>query len=108
MAFDETLAERVRKRLDAVPFEERKMFGGLAFMVNGHMCCGILNDRLVVRLDPDEAQKLLSRAHVSQMDFTGRPMRGYLYVAAAGLKTGAQLASWLERSVRFVKTKPPK
>lgn len=84
------------------------MFGGIAFMVGGHMCVGIVGDTLMVRLAADEAAALLSRPHVRPMDFTGRPMKGFLYVDAPGLKTARQLATWIERAIAFGATLPAK
>lgn len=107
MAYSETLADRIRDAFGTRrDVEERKMFGGIAFMVGGHMCVGIVGDTLMVRLAPDEAAALLSRPHVRPMDFTGRPMRGFLYVDAPGLKTAKQLAGWIERAVAFGATLP--
>ena len=108
MAYDEQLAERVREVLAPLPgVVERKMFGGLAFMVDGHMCCGIVGDELMLRLGIDGAEDALERAHVRPMDFTGRPMAGMVFVSSEGLR-GAALAGWVERSTGFVRTLPPK
>src|SRR5204863_9866814 len=91
VAYDEKLAARVRavlaKRTD---MSERQMFGGLTFMVAGHMCCGVNGDELIVRLDPDGEDDALARPHARPMDFTGRPMRGFVTVQPEGLK-GARL-----------------
>ena len=83
MAFDEGLAQRVRSLLDTrTDVDERRMFGGIAFLVAGNMCCGVNEDDLIVRLDPDQADELLaSESGARPMDFTGRPMRGWLFVA---------------------------
>lgn len=109
MAYSEDLAARVREILDeGGDVDERKMFGGLAFMVSGHMCCGIIQDDLMLRLGPDGAEKALEESHVRPMDFTGRPMKGYVYVAASGLRTEARLRRWLEQARDFVDTLPPK
>ncbi|HRC07062.1 MAG TPA: TfoX/Sxy family protein [Miltoncostaeales bacterium] len=108
MAYDEALAERIA----AVFFDEpemtsKKMFGGIAFMVDGHMAVGVVGDDLLVRLSPDEAEQALKRKHVRQMDFTGRPMKGYVYVAAAGLR-GKALEMWVRTARDFVATLPRK
>ncbi len=109
MAYSEVLADRVRDALGGRrDVSERKMFGGVAFMVRSHMCVGINGDTLMVRLDPDDASKLLTKPHVRPMDFTGRPMKGYLYVDAQGLKTAKQLADWVGRATTFVATLPAK
>lgn len=108
MAYDEALAERVREVVaGAAGLSERKMFGGLAFMLDGHMCCGIVGDRLMLRLGADLAEEALARPHVEPMDFTGRPMTGMVYVAPEGLG-GGELRSWVERAARHVRTLPPK
>lgn len=82
MAYNEQLAVRVRELVSETPgFAEQKMFGGLCFTVNGNMCCGVLNDDLVLRVEPDTAQRLLNGPHVRPMDFTGRPLKGFLFVS---------------------------
>jgi TfoX/Sxy family transcriptional regulator of competence genes len=109
MPFDATLATRVRRILDVQPgFAEKHMFGGVCFMVRGHMACGIVDTSLMVRLDPTDADALADTPHVRPMDFTGRPMRGFLYVDAEGLGTAKELRAWVERCVRFVEAKPAK
>jgi TfoX/Sxy family transcriptional regulator of competence genes len=101
MAYDEQLAERVRKALARRRnITEKKMFGGLSFLRNGKMLCGVLKDLLVVRVSPEEAGKLLQKAHVRPMDFTGRPIKGFLYVEPGGTKSAAQLAGWIERCAK--------
>jgi TfoX N-terminal domain len=109
MAFDPELADRVRASLAGrTAFGERAMFGGLAFMVGGHMACGVLGDDLVLRLGPEAAEDALERPGVRPMDFTGRPLKGYVYVAppAVGDETG--LGDWLDLALAFVTTLPPK
>jgi TfoX/Sxy family transcriptional regulator of competence genes len=109
MAYDEALAERVRRLL--APREgvsERKMFGGLAFMVDRNMACGVLGDELMVRLDHDDAERALGEEHVRPMDFTGRPARGMVYVASAGIAADPDLASWVEAGADHAASLPPK
>ena len=84
------------------------MFGGLAFMVNGHVCCGIVGDNLVVRVGTEGHAKALSRPHARAMDFTGRPMKGFVYLGPAGCRTKAALKSWIKRGLAFVESLPPK
>lgn len=109
MAFDEKLAERVRAILnDRAGVTERRMFGGIAFMVRGHMTVGINDGTLMARVGPDAHQESLARAHVRPMDFTGKPMRGYVYVDAPGIDTQKSLRDWVTRSIAFVDTLPPK
>ena len=108
MAYDEKLAARVRAILgDRDDVREQKMFGGLTFMVGGHMCCGVNGDELIVRLDPDQENDALARPHARPMDFTGRPMRGFVTVQPEGLK-GAQLNQWVQEAVAQAESLPPK
>ena len=107
MAYDGALADRVRDILVADPgLTERKMFGGIAFMLDGHMCCGVVGDRLMLRLG-DGADAALARPHVYPMDFTGRPMSSMVYVSPEGLR-GRALRGWIDKSVAFVRALPPK
>ena len=108
MAYDERLANRVRDLLAGDPaLSERKMFGGLAFMLDGNMCCGIVADRLMLRLGADLSEQALKRTHVQPMDFTGRPMTGMVFVAPEGLH-GKALRTWVELATGFARTLPPK
>ena len=108
MAYDEGLADRVREALAGVDgVTERKMFGGLAFMVHGHMACGIVRDDLMLRLGAERAEAALGRPHVRPMDFTGRPMGGMVLVGAGGLR-GPALPQWVDQAVAHVVTLPPK
>lgn len=109
MAYDERLAQRIRKRLEADPaIEERKMFGGIAFLRNGLMFVGVSGETLMVRVGSDAHGDSLARPHVREMDFTGTPMRGYVFVDAEGIRTEAQLRFWVKRSLDFVATLPRK
>jgi TfoX/Sxy family transcriptional regulator of competence genes len=102
MAYDEALANRIRDVLrDRDDVAERKMFGGLAFMVGGRMACGVVHDDLMVRVGSDAHDDALREAHTRPMDFTGRPSRGMVYVAPAGVADDADLARWVERGVAF-------
>ena len=84
------------------------MFGGVAFMVRGHMACGILGDSLMARIDPAEIERWLDEPHVRPMDFTGRPMKGLVFVDQAGLATPKRLKAWVDRAVACVEAKPPR
>ena len=109
MAFDETLAERVRRALAGQRgLVEKRMFGGVAFMLRGNMCCGVLGDDLVVRVGPGAHETELKRPYARVMDFTHRPMKGYLYVAPDGVATAASLRSRLKPALAFVATLPRK
>ena len=103
MAFDEKLAERVREQFAkrAVAFEEKRMMGGLCFLVDGKMCVGVEKDRLMVRLDPVIYDDALQRKGCRPMDFTGRPMRGFVFVNAEGCSSTRDLAVWLELALEF-------
>ncbi len=109
MAYDELAAQRVRAALEARPgLSERKMFGGLAFLLNGNMCCGVVKQDLVLRLGKEGAEEALRQPHTRPMDFTGRPMASMLYLSPEGYASEADLHSWLERAVAFCKTLPAK
>ncbi len=109
MTYDERLAERVRVVLaDQVGVDERKMFGGLSFMLRGNMACGVVNDTLMVRVGPEAYEASLARSHARPMDFTGRPMRGMVFVDAAGIRTKRTLAPWVKRGVAFAGSLPAK
>ena len=109
MAFDENLAERLRLLFQGkYKVTEKKMFGGLAFMVNGHMCCGIVATDLVVRTGPDAFERALQRPHTRPMDFTGRPMKGFVYVARSGYLSDRDLKAWTQLGLDFVLSQPPK
>jgi hypothetical protein len=109
MPFDETLAERLRPLFRGKYLvKEKRMFGGLAFMVNGHMCCGIVGENLVVRTGPDGFEQALRQPHSRPMDFTGRPMKGFVFVSPAGYRLDRDLKSWTRRGLDFVLGQPPK
>ena len=110
MAYDEDLANRLRELLgDEDAITEKKMFGGLAFLLGGHMSVSASrNGGLLVRIDPDDTDAALARPHVALMKMGGRTMDGWITVAPEGLKTKRELAAWVKRSVAFVKTLPPK
>ncbi len=108
MAYDEELADRVRVVLADEPgLTERKMFGGLAFMIGGNMACGIVKDELMLRLGAEGADAALAEPNVRAMDFTGRPMTGMVYVERAALDD-AGLRSWVELAAAFARSLPPK
>ena len=109
MPYDTELAERVRAALGAVRgITEIKMFGGLCYTIHGNMAVGVTNDDLMVRLDPEDGDRALSEPGARPMDFTGKPMRGFLFVGPAGLKTDSSLQRWVDRGVAYASTLPPK
>ncbi len=107
MAYDERLAERARVLLKGErALVEKKMFGGLAYLSNGKMFAGILHEDLVVRVGPENNDAALKEPHTRPMDFTGKPMNGYVYVSPNGTKTAGQLRAWLGKGLAFVTTLP--
>jgi hypothetical protein len=103
MSYDEKLAARIREVLaDRHDVIEKKMFGGLCFMVADKMCCGLTKSDFMVRVGPDQHAAALEELHARPMDFTGRPMKGMVYVAPAGLRTRASLEKWVNRGLAFV------
>ena len=109
MAYDEELAERIRGALGGGDdVTERKMFGGIAFMVAGNMACGVIRDDLMVRVGPEAHDEALAQPHTRIMDFSNRPMRGMVYVAPDGLRTDTELARWVDAGARFARSLPAK
>ena len=110
MAYDEDLAGRIRELLGAQRgVEEKRMFGGLAFLINGNMSVAVSGQGgLMVRVPPAETDKLLAREHVEPMIMAGRETRGWLRVSVDGVKTGRQLQSWVTRGVDYAKSLPSK
>jgi hypothetical protein len=110
MAYDEDLAHRIRELLGAERgVEEKRMFGGLAFLINGNMSVAVSGrGGLMARVPPHDTEKLLTRNHVEPMVMAGRETRGWLRVAEDGIKTKRQLQGWVGRSVDYAKSLPPK
>lgn len=116
MSVDEKLVARIRDVLSTHPkvlstrndVEEKRMFGGVAFMVRDHMCCGPLENDLMVRVGPDQYESALKFKHASTMEFTGKPLTGFVTVKAEGIRTKRDLTKWIERGLAFVETLPPK
>jgi TfoX/Sxy family transcriptional regulator of competence genes len=109
LAYDETLAQRIRELMaDRHSVVEKRMFGGIAFMLRGNMCCGIVRDDLMVRVGPERHEEALAQPHARPMDFSGRPMRGMVYVGPEGCRTDEALKRWVEQGLNFAATLPPK
>ena len=109
MAYDEGLAQRLREALaDESGLTERRMFGGVAFMLDGNMAVGVSGDELMVRTGPDRVDEALARPHARIFDLSGRPMKGWVLVAPQGTADDADLADWLELGVSFARSLPPK
>ena len=103
MAFSEALAERIRQRLARRKnVEEKKMFGGVGFLLNGNMLVGVWKDSLIARLGPDQAREALLEPHVKEFDITGKPMKGWVLVEPEGVVDDEQLKDWIQRAVKFV------
>lgn len=109
MAYIEELAARVGNVLgDRGDLDSKKMFGGIAFMVNGNMACGIVGNELMVRVGPIGYDEAVSRPHARPMDFTGKPMKGMVFVAPEGIDTDVDLARWVQRGVDYAASLPAK
>ena len=109
MAFDDKLAERIRKQLGKRRgLTEKKMFGGLAFLLNGNMCCGVHGQEMIVRLDPEQTEQALSERHTRIFDLSGRPMKGWLLVQPKGITTEAALAKWIQVGLEYASSLPAK
>ena len=105
MTYDVHLADRIRSILSGTTeFCERKMFGGLTFLVNGQMCCGVLKNDLVLRLTPEQADTALRQPHTRPMDFTGKPMKSMIYVTPLGTDADQALEAWVGSAVRLART----
>ncbi len=109
MAYDEDLADRVRARLAGEHgLDEKTMFGGLAFLLDGNMSVGISGDSLMVRVGADATDDALSRPHTRPLDMSGRPMKNWILVAPSGIQSDEELAEWVGRGVGFARSLPPK
>ncbi len=109
MAYDVKLAQRVRLILDENPgWVEKKMFGGIGYLVNGNMACGINAEQLIVRMSEADYDDALTQPNVHPFDMTGRPMKGWVYIDSAGIAEDKELRAWIERGLRFAESLPPK
>ena len=109
MAFDESLAARIRDALERKRgVEEKKMFGGICFLLNGNLLVGVWKDSLIARLGPDGGEAALREPHVRVFDITGKPMKGWVLVSPEGVEEDDQLTEWIQRAIQFVETLPAK
>ena len=108
MAFDEKLAARVRLALAGERASEKQMIGGLCFMVRGNMCAGVTKNQLMVRVGTDAYQRSLKLKHAAPMDFTGKPLRGFVFVRPEGVTTQRAVDAWIKRGLHFVAALPEK
>ena len=108
MAFNEQLAERLRRHLKDADVTEKHMFGGVAFLIQGNMALGVTGDELMVRVGPDAYEECLALPNAREMDFTGRALKGFIYVSPAGIGVSTEFAAWIQRGVAFALSLPPK
>lgn len=109
MAYDAGLAERVREVLEEkIGFNEKKMFGGVCYLLHGNMACGILEDHLIVRVGPKNYEDSLKCPNTRQFDITGKPMKGWVMVSYEGYESDEHLFEWVERGINFALSLPPK
>ena len=109
MAYDEALADRIRELISLrEEVTERKMFGGVAWMLQGNMACGVIGDELIVRVGADDRGKALAEPHTREFDFTGRPMRAFVCVTPQGTATDADLEGWVDAGAGYAVSLPPK
>jgi hypothetical protein len=109
MAYDEGLAQRIRELLGERPgLVEKRMFGGIGFILHGNMACGVHKDALIVRVGPQRYEEALGRPHTRQFDITGRPMKGWVMVGPDGTESDQDLQEWVQRGIDFAGTLPPK
>jgi TfoX/Sxy family transcriptional regulator of competence genes len=108
MAYNEKLAERIRSEFSGLPFVEKKMFGGVGFLLHGNMAVGVHKENMIVRVGPDNHEKLLKKKHARVFDITGKPMKGWLMVEPDGCKTAKQVSAWVKEGIEFTLTLPPK
>ena len=105
--FNDQTARKIRDALDGTPgVSERQIIGGVAFLLEGNMCCGIFDEKLVVRVGPKAFEDALREPHAHPMDFTGRPLPGFVYVARDGYSSEVALQQWIDRGVGFVSSLP--
>ena len=109
MAYNEDLADRIRDQLEAMqPYPEKRMFGGIAFFLNGNMACGVSGDELMVRVGPERYEEALAQPYARPFDITGRPMTGWVMIASAGCASETDLKGWVQAGVDFALKLPPK
>jgi len=109
MAYSESLADRIRTMLGRqAAIEEKKMFGGVGFLLNGNLLVGVWKTSLVARIGTEQYDEALAEEHVRKFDITGREMRGWVLVDGDGVESGEQLRSWIDRATNFVRELPGK
>ena len=109
MTYNEALAQRVRMEIGPqAGLSEKKMFGGVSFLINGNLACGVIGEELILRVRPEETQQVLSQPHTRVFDFTGKPMKGWVVVLPQGLSDAADLKRWVRQGVEYAAALPRK
>lgn len=109
MAYDQGLAQRIRAELAQLPnLSEKEMFGGVGFMINGNMACGVNKDEMIVRVGPEKYDQALQKPHTRVFDFTGRPMKGWIMIGPQGYESDEDLKYWIEQGLSFAQSLPEK
>lgn len=109
MAFDEGVAQRIREVIGERPdLIEKKMFGGIGFMLRGNMACGVIKDDLIIRVGPEGYEDSLAQSHARPFDFTGRPMKGWIMVGRDGYEADKDIKTWVQKGVDFALSLPAK
>jgi TfoX/Sxy family transcriptional regulator of competence genes len=109
MSYDEGLTQRVREEMSELPgYVEKKMFGGVGFMLHGNMACGVNGEDLIVRVGPERYESVLAEPHTRPFDMTGRPMKGWVLVNEEGYEEDEDLKAWVQQGIKFVLSLPAK
>ena len=109
MAYDEGLAQRVRQEMNELPgYVEKRMFGGIGFMLQGNMACGVIGEDLIIRVGPERYKSALAEPNAKLFDMTGRPMRGWVVVTENGYRSDEDLARWVRQGVSYAQSLPAK
>ena len=109
MAFNQTLANRIDRKLAGIRgMKSKEMFGGICFLLKGKMCCGVIKDEMIIRVEPSNSDMVLSNPHAREFDFSGHPMKGWFYIHSNGLKSDKELSYWVEMSLKYSKSLPAK
>ena len=108
MTYDKELAKRISATFGNIPIIEKKMFGGVGYLLHGNMACGVLDDALIVRIGLEDYEAALKRPHTRVFDTTGRVMRGWVMVGPEGTSSDDNLYTWVEQGIKFALTLPPK
>jgi TfoX/Sxy family transcriptional regulator of competence genes len=109
MTYNQKLAQRIREEIKTLPdLQEKKMFGGVGFLIQGNMACGVHGEDLIVRTGPENYQAALSKPHTKPFNMTGKPMSGWIEVDSKGFEAESDLKDWVQLGVKFAKSLPPK